>query len=253
MTGNVERRVRLDVDDSVAVVTFDNPEAGNALTFAMRDRLRELVRGFAADPDVRAAVLTGAGDRWFCTGAALGGGGPAIAPRPDHAPATSVGEIHRVMRHGWQTVIETVLDTPVPVVAAMNGTAAGGGAQLVLASDLVIAADDARLIEVFVRRGLLPDAGAAYLLPRLVGLLRAKELLFSGDAITGARMASIGLANRAVPKNDVLDLARRWAHRLSELPSDALAETKRLLDQSLDSNRAASFSFAARPAPRASH
>jgi len=249
---DVERRVRLDVGDGVAVVAFDNPEAGNALTFPMRDRLRELIRGFAAAPGVRAAVLTGAGGRWFCTGAALGGGGPARATRPADAPDGTVGETHRVMRHGWQTVIEAMLESPVPIVAAVNGTAAGGGAQLVLASDVVIAADDARLIEVFVRRGLVPDAGASYLLPRLVGLLHAKELLFSGDAITGAQMARIGLANRAVPRSEVLPTARSWASRLADLPTDALAAAKRLLVRSLDSDRAGLFSLAEPQAPRAS-
>lgn len=146
MSSEPERRVRLGVDDGVAVVTLDHPEVGNALTPPMRDRLRDLIRGFADDPDVRAAVLTGAGDRWFCTGAALGAAGPTVRARPDDAPDATVGETRRVVRRGWQTVIEAMLDSPIPIVAAVNGTAAGGGAQLVLASDLVIAADDARLV-----------------------------------------------------------------------------------------------------------
>ena len=137
---------------------------------SMRDALTDTFDELSATLGVRAIVLTGAGERHFCTGAGLGGAQPPPPERPEGAPERSVGDVARLIRRGWQRLIASILDCEKPVVAAVNGTAAGGGANLVLACDLVVMADSARLIEVFVRRGIIPDAGAAYLLPRIVGL-----------------------------------------------------------------------------------
>lgn len=142
----------------VSYITFNRPEALNALTPGQRDRVIELLDVASGDPDVRAVVLTGTG-RGFCAGADLrggasGGGGERIA-----------GDVARTLRLGAQRLIAAVLDCEKPVIAAVNGTAAGLGAHLALACDLVLAAESARFIEVFVRRGLVPDGGGAYLLP----------------------------------------------------------------------------------------
>ena len=104
-----------------------------------------------------------------------------------------------MIRRGWQRLVASILDCEKPVVAAVNGTAAGGGANLVLACDLVVMADTARLIEVFVTRGIIPDAGGCYLLPRIVGPQRAKELMFLGDDLSAADCERCGIANRVVP------------------------------------------------------
>lgn len=127
------------------------------------------------------------------------------------------------------------------MIAAVNGTAAGLGVHLALACDLVLAAEPARFIEVFVRRGLVPDGGGAYLLPRLIGPQRAKELMFFGDALTARDAERLGLVNRVVPPEDLEKTAREWAGRLAAGPTRALALTKQLVNASLDTDRTAAF------------
>ncbi len=220
------------VDGQVAYLTLNRPEALNALTPAQRDRLVRLLGEASADPDVRAVVLTGTG-RGFCAGADLRGGaadGERVA-----------GDVARVIREGAQRLVAAVLDCEKPVIAAVNGTAAGLGAHLALACDLVLAAESARFIEVFVRRGLVPDGGGAYLLPRLVGPRRAKELMFFGDALSAPDAERLGLVNRVVPDGELDKTAREWAARLAAGPTRALALTKQLVNASLDSDRGTAF------------
>ncbi len=186
---------------------------------------------------MRAVVLTASGERHFCTGAALGGARPPEAARPDDAPDRAVGDAARMIRLGWQQLVGSILDCEKPVVGAINGTAAGGGAQLVLACDLVVMADTARLIEVFVRRGIMPDAGGAYLLPRLVGLHRAKEIMFLGDDVSAEAAERLGIANRVVPAAELQSSAAELAARLAEAPTRAIAMTKWLLNRSFESDR----------------
>lgn len=219
-------------DNQVAWITLNRPETLNAITPDQRERLIQLFSDASADPAVRAVVLTGTG-RGFCTGADLRGGaagGDRIA-----------GDVARVIRLGAQRLIAAVLDCEKPVIAAVNGTAAGLGAHLALACDLVLAAEQARFIEVFVRRGLVPDGGGAYLLPRLIGPQRAKELMFFGDALTAPDAERLGLVNRVVPTEDLHKTAREWAERLAAGPTRTLALTKQLVNASLDSDRATSF------------
>jgi 2-(1,2-epoxy-1,2-dihydrophenyl)acetyl-CoA isomerase len=177
-------------------------------------------------------VLTGTG-RGFCAGADLRGG-PAAGERV-------AGDVARTIRLGAQRLIAAVLDCEKPVIAAVNGTAAGLGAHLALACDLVLAAESARFIEVFVRRGLVPDGGGAYLLPRLIGPQRAKELMFFGDAVSAADAERLGLVNRVVVDGELAKTAREWAERLATAPTRALALTKQLVNASLDSDRATAF------------
>ncbi|MEU3791943.1 enoyl-CoA hydratase/isomerase family protein [Streptomyces fructofermentans] len=201
----------------------------NALTPGQRDHLIELFDAASADHGVRAVVLTATG-RGFCAGADLRGG-PEAGERV-------AGDVARLVRLGAQRLITAVLDCEKPVVAAVNGTAAGIGAHLAYACDLVLAADSARFIEVFVRRGLVPDGGGAYLLPRLVGPRRAKELMFFGDALTAADAERLGLVNRVVPDDELEKTARSWAERLAAGPTRSLALTKQLVNASLDTDRA---------------
>jgi 2-(1,2-epoxy-1,2-dihydrophenyl)acetyl-CoA isomerase len=224
--------IRSTTDHHVTRLTLDRPEALNALTPDLRDHLIDLLAGASADPDVRAVVLTGTG-RGFCAGADLRGG-PATGER-------IAGDVARTLRLGAQRLVAAVLDCEKPVVAAVNGTAAGLGAHLALACDLVLAAESARFIEVFVRRGLVPDGGGAYLLPRLIGPQRAKELMFFGDALTAADAERLGLVNRVVPDDELAKTATAWAERLATGPTRALALTKHLVNTSLDTDRATAF------------
>ncbi|MFR0353255.1 enoyl-CoA hydratase/isomerase family protein [Streptomyces sediminimaris] len=216
----------------VSHITLNRPESLNALTPGQRDLVIALLADASADPDVRAVVLTGTG-RGFCAGADLRGG----AADGERVP----GDVARMIRTGAQRLIAAILDCEKPVIAAVNGTAAGIGAHLALACDLVLAAESARFIEVFVRRGLVPDGGGAYLLPRLIGPRRAKELMFFGDALGAADAERLGLVNRVVPDGELDRTAREWAVRLAAGPTRALALTKQLVNASLDTDRATAF------------
>ena len=165
----------------------------------------------------------------------------APAPKPEGAPERAVGDAARMIRTGIQRLIGAMLDCEKPIIAAVNGTAAGGGSVMVLASDLVLAAENARLIQVFVRRGLIPDGGGTYLLPRLVGLQKAKELVFFGDDLAAADAERIGLVNKVVPPDQLEATAREWATRLARGPTRTIGYAKRLLNRSLDVDRATLF------------
>ncbi|WP_235470885.1 enoyl-CoA hydratase/isomerase family protein [Streptomyces platensis] len=219
-------------DNGVSWLTLNRPDALNAVTWDQRERLVGRLADASADPDVRAVVLTATG-KGFCAGADLRG-----APQAGERVA---GDVARMIRGGAQRLITAVLDCEKPVIAAVNGTAAGLGAHLALACDLVLAAESARFIEVFVRRGLVPDGGGAYLLPRLIGPQRAKELLFFGDALSAAEAERLGLVNRVVPDGELAKTAREWAERLAAGPTRALALTKQLVNASLDVDRSTAF------------
>ncbi|OUC89784.1 enoyl-CoA hydratase/isomerase family protein [Streptomyces swartbergensis] len=218
----------------VLSITLNRPETLNALTPDDRDEVVRLLSEASASPDVRAVVLTGTG-RGFCAGADLRG--TAATTTGERAP----GDVARTLRSGAQRLIAAVLDCEKPVLAAVNGTAAGLGAHLAFACDLALAAESARFIEVFVRRGLVPDGGGAYLLPRLIGPRRAKELMFFGDALSATDAERMGLVNRVVPDGDLDKTARAWAERLATGPTRALALTKQLVNASLDADRATAF------------
>jgi len=233
--------IRTAVDGGVARVTIDRPDAGNSLTASMRDHLADTFDELSATLGVRAVVLTGAGAKHFCTGAGLGGAQKPEPPRPEGAPARALGDVSRMIRRGWQRLVASILDCEKPVVAAVNGTAAGGGANLVLACDLVVMADTARLIEVFVKRGIIPDAGGAYLLPRIVGPQRAKELMFLGDDLSAADCERWGIANRVVPAADLRASVDELAARLAAGPTKAIGMTKWLVNRSHESSRHSAF------------
>ncbi|MEV0602799.1 enoyl-CoA hydratase-related protein [Streptomyces sp. NPDC050315] len=226
-------------DNGVAWITLNRPQAMHALTPDQRERIISRLAEASADPAVRAVVITATG-RAFCAGADL-------RPRPDADGSSSgsgervAGDVARMIRQGAQQLIAAVMDCEKPVIAAVNGTAAGLGAHLALACDLALAAESATFIEVFVRRGLVPDGGGAYLLPRLIGPQRAKELMFFGDALPAAEAERLGLVNRVVPDGELAKTAAAWADRLAAGPTRALALTKQLVNASLDSDRGAAF------------
>lgn len=236
----IEDQVRWEVhDNGVAWLTLDRPDVANAISPDQRDRVIELLDEAARLLAIRCVVITATG-KAFCTGADLRARRDAD-PRPEGAPDQPVGFVSRMITTGAQALIASILDCPKPVVAAVNGTAAGIGAHIALACDLVVAAEDARFIEVFVRRALVPDGGGAYLLPRLIGLQRAKELLFLGDDVSATDAKALGLVNRVVPADQVATEAGALADRLADGPTRALSLTKMLCNRSLDSDRATAF------------
>ncbi|MFI6089227.1 enoyl-CoA hydratase/isomerase family protein [Streptomyces sp. NPDC051218] len=224
-------------DNAVSWITLNRPEAMNAVTWDQRERVISLLADASSDPGVRAVVITATG-KGFCAGADLRG---APSGTPNGGAERVPGDVARTIKRGAQRLISAVLDCEKPVIAAVNGTAAGIGAHLAFACDLVIAAEQAKFIEVFVRRGLVPDGGGAYLLPRLIGPQRAKELMFFGDSVPAADAERLGLVNRVVPAGELEKTARAWAERLATGPTRAIALTKQLVNASLESDRATAF------------
>jgi 2-(1,2-epoxy-1,2-dihydrophenyl)acetyl-CoA isomerase len=228
------------LENGVLWLTINRADKGNAIPYYLRDELTQAFREANWDLNVRAIVLTAAGERHFCTGADLSVPQPARGPeKPEGAPDRVVGGAIHMMRAGFQQLMQAIQDCEKPVIVAMNGTAAGGGSMLVLAADLVIAADNAKLIQVFVRRGLVPDGGVAYLLPRVVGMHKAKELIFFGDDVSAAQMLELGIANKVVPASDLLAATNEWAERLSQGPTKAIGWSKKLLHDALEIDRRA--------------
>jgi len=238
---SVDEELLFRVDGAVAWITLNRPDAGNAITPDVRNRMIERFDEINDSRVVRAVVLTAVGGKHFCTGADLRAGRSALSAQPEGTPERITGEGARMIRTGIQRLVTAIQDCEKPVLCALNGTAAGGGAQMALSCDLIVAADNARLIQVFVRRGLIPDGGGTYLLPRLVGLQKAKELVFFGDDLHAADAERIGLVNTVVPAAELVATATEWAQRLANGPTRTIGFSKRLLNRSLDVDRATLF------------
>ncbi|GGL15020.1 enoyl-CoA hydratase/isomerase family protein [Nocardia jinanensis] len=233
--GPDDDEIRHHMAGSVSWITINRPAVGNAIGPRHRARVIELLTQANAAPAVRAVVITAGGDA-FCTGADLRTPlPPLVRDAPEGMPDRPAGATMRSLRGGAQRLIDAVLNCEKPVLAAVNGTAAGIGAHLAFASDLVIAAEEARFIEVFVRRGILPDSGGLWLLPRLVGLQRAKEMVFFGDAVSAREAERLGLVNRVVPADELASTAQAWAQRLAAGPTTAIGLAKSLLNRSFES------------------
>jgi 2-(1,2-epoxy-1,2-dihydrophenyl)acetyl-CoA isomerase len=233
-----ESHLRVERDpDGVGRIVLDRPDAKNALTIAMRDGIIEAVRDFRADPAVRAVLVTGVGDA-FCAGMDLGASTVAQAGKPGFA-SRSTSEALRV---GVQTMIRELWELDKPTVAAVNGTAVGPGAHLALACDFVFVHPRARFIWSFAKWGLVADAGGAYLLPRLVGLARAKAMVMLGEGATGAEAVDLGLAYQCVDRpDDLLGAALDVTRRLAGGPTRSLGLSKRLLNATFESDLASSL------------
>lgn len=208
-------------DGGVATITLNRPAKRNALNARMFDELEAAFEYIAASPKVRAFILTGAGGH-FCSGLDL--------TAFDELPASGEAMAARMRR--IERMVTSVVYCPKPGVAAVAGHAAGGGASLAMACDLVIMADDARFSELFVRRGLVIDMSGTFTLPRSVGLHRAKELALLGEPIAAARAYEIGIANQVVPAGDLAKAARELAAKLAAGPQEAMARMKRALNDS---------------------
>jgi 2-(1,2-epoxy-1,2-dihydrophenyl)acetyl-CoA isomerase len=213
--------VRVEVDGPVATLALDRPDALNALTVPMKLALREALESLARDRSVRAVILTGAG-RAFCAGQDL-----PEREQPDAAP------LDIEVRERYNPIIRALRSMGQPVIAAVNGVAAGAGASLACACDLRIAAEEARFVLAFGRIGLVPDSGATWFLPRIVGPAKAGELALLGDAVDAAEALRIGLVSRVVPGAVLMAAARSMAGRLAEGAPLALSLTKEALQRSL--------------------
>jgi 2-(1,2-epoxy-1,2-dihydrophenyl)acetyl-CoA isomerase len=205
----------------IVTVTLNRPAKKNAANGQMWDELLETFRSLPATPEDRVVVLTGAGGD-FCAGADLTGGGTGVVGQHQLAAMRHVGDValslHRL---------------PIPTIAKVRGVAVGAGCNMALGCDLIVASDNARFSEIFSRRGLSIDFGGSWLLPRIVGMHRAKELALFADIIDALEAERIGLVNRVVADAEIDDFVDGWARRLAAGPPIALAMTKRMLDNSL--------------------
>jgi 2-(1,2-epoxy-1,2-dihydrophenyl)acetyl-CoA isomerase len=206
--------VRIQVRDAIATVTLANPARKNAVTLPMWDELTAAFRWIAATPAVRAVVITGEGDD-FCAGADLS------AASDQHW----LGHMRQI-----NEVAISLHAVPQPTIARVDGVAVGAGLSLALACDLVVASDRARFSQIFAKRGLSLDLGSSWLLPRRVGLHKAKELALLAPIIDAAEADRIGLVNRVVPVDELDAFVDDWAQQLASGPPIALAQTKALLD-----------------------
>ncbi len=223
--------------DGVVTVTLNRPEKKNAINAPMWRELIDVFDEVADTPSDRVLVITGAGDG-FCSGADLAPGDNADL----QDGAGGVGSTYRQMRVVGRAALR-LHHLPQPSIAAVNGVAAGAGLNLALGCDLIVASERARFTEIFSKRGLNVDFGGSWLLPRLVGLHKAKELVFFAEVIDAPEAERIGIVNRVVPADDLPKIVGELAARLAALPPVQLAISKRLLNQSMSVSMAEALEF----------
>lgn len=222
-----DREVLYEVDGHVATITLNRPDRMNAISMAMLGQLAEHLADADRDREVRAVVLTGAG-RGFCSGldlkdaaagSGIGGGG-----------ASTGRGVHLTTRDHPTTVM---FEMDTPVIAAVNGAAAGFGLDIALGADIRIVAADAKVVTGFAKRGVVPESGGTWYLPRLVGWAKAAEIGFLGRTLSGVEAAEMGLANLAVPADEVLPTATAWAAEIAANAPLAVQAMKRLFRHGL--------------------
>jgi 2-(1,2-epoxy-1,2-dihydrophenyl)acetyl-CoA isomerase len=220
--------------DGIVTLTVDRTERKNAVTAEMWAGLTEIFDDVAQSRDDRVLVITGAGDA-FCSGADLSAAADGSATAGAGASVASMRTVGRAALR--------LHDLPIPTIAAVNGVAAGAGCNLALGCDLIVASDRARFTEIFAKRGLVLDFGGSWLLPRLVGLHRAKQLAFLAEIIDAHEAERIGLVNRVVPHDMLADEVHTLATRLANMPPLQLAVIKRQLNDSLGQSMAEAIEF----------
>jgi 2-(1,2-epoxy-1,2-dihydrophenyl)acetyl-CoA isomerase len=212
----------LTIRDSVAVIVFRRPEVANALNTQMRAELLHAIRAAGADSAARVLVLTGKG-RAFCAGQDL----------TDRGTVDQL-DIERTLREEYTPLLRAIYDCPLPTIAAVNGSAAGAGANLALAADIVIAAESARFVQAFARIGLMPDAGGTYWLPRQIGFARAMGAALFAEPVSARQAEAWGMIWQAVPDDDFAESWQARARQLAEGPTATYARIKKALRQSFD-------------------
>jgi 2-(1,2-epoxy-1,2-dihydrophenyl)acetyl-CoA isomerase len=240
-----ERELLFSNEKGIFTITLNRPEVKNAISPRQRNKLIEVLETASGHAGTRCIVLRGNGGS-FCSGADLRAQSDppttvqelGLSSKPKDAPERIQGDVSRVLATGAQRLISAVMDCEKPVIAAVEGVAAGIGAHLAFACDLVIATETARFIEIFVRRGLVPDGAGAYLLVRLVGPQKAKELVFFGGDVHAQDACEMGLVNRVVPADQLDATVQEWAELLALGPTRTIALAKRLINNAHDIDRA---------------
>jgi len=220
-------KVKTAIDGGIGVITLSDPSTLNAAGLDLMAELRAAFEDFAYGDKVRAIVITGEG-RGFCSGANLSGGGSGAARATDASSGPNMSLLRT-----FNPFVSAVRKSPKPLVSAVNGVAAGVGVSLALVSDLVVAAESAYFLLAFRRIGLVPDGGATWMLPRLVGKARAMELMLLGEKLPARTAVEWGLINKCVPDAELMDAAMQYAKALAEGPA-SLGLTRNLVWDALD-------------------
>ncbi|MET0517298.1 MAG: enoyl-CoA hydratase-related protein [Burkholderiaceae bacterium] len=223
-----DTQIEIGQDGPVRTLTLNRPQALNAFTTGMLGELRTALQDAAADGTVRSLVITGAG-RAFCAGQDLSD--PAI--KPGFEPGDQPKDIGALLDDFYIPMALQLRAMPIPVIAAVNGVAAGAGASLALGCDLVLAGSSASFIQAFSKIGLIPDCGGTWLLPRLVGRAKALELALLGDKLPAEQAQALGLIYRCVADAELAASAQALAQKLALMPVRAMAETRRAMDQAM--------------------
>jgi 2-(1,2-epoxy-1,2-dihydrophenyl)acetyl-CoA isomerase len=216
--------LQLEIRGVVGVITLNRPESLNALTSQVGKEFQSAVRE-VIEQGARAIVITGAG-RAFCAGGDL---------REMQKIAEREGKVEAFFDEPLQLLNQCILlirRTPLPIIAAVNGAASGGGCNLALACDLVIAGESAKFNQAFIKIGLVPDCGGSFILPRLVGWKLATEMMMTGDVVTASRALELGMINAVVPDEQLMAQAMEMAERLGHAPTIAIGQIKELLEAS---------------------
>jgi 2-(1,2-epoxy-1,2-dihydrophenyl)acetyl-CoA isomerase len=233
------KAILLEKEDGVTTITLNRPDALNAIDMQLREELIAALKEVSEDEDVRAVLITGAG-RAFCAG----GDVKLQSKRMERGEKpVETKDIIQSSRIGLNTAVTLISNLEKPVIAAINGVAAGAGCSLALACDIVFASDKARFSAAFVRVGLMPDTGGTYFLPRHVGLHKAKELVFTGDLIDADEAEKIGLVNKVVPADDLMKYAGDYARRLAKGATKAIGMAKIALNRAVTVNLASALEF----------
>jgi 2-(1,2-epoxy-1,2-dihydrophenyl)acetyl-CoA isomerase len=230
-TATATTAIETAIADHICTITLNRPDVLNAFNDALTTELADALKTAERDESVRAIIITGAG-RAFSSGQDLGD------LKKKYVPGY-VPHLGDDLRKRYNPIITRIREMEKPVIAAVNGVAAGAGCSLALACDLRVASDKASFIEVFINVGLIPDSGSTYILPRLVGMGKALELCWTGQKVDAQEALRLGLVNQVVPGEQLMETANKLAANLASLPGRAIGLTKRLLNQSLDNDLAA--------------
>jgi 2-(1,2-epoxy-1,2-dihydrophenyl)acetyl-CoA isomerase len=231
--------ITLERRGHVAVLTLNRPDRLNAISAGLRDEVHAAVAALKADDEVRALVLTGSG-RGFCAGADLMGTGPVATGRVEEP----VSQLGRLDEEGWVGRWATMwAHFDKPIIGAINGVAAGAGMSTALACDVRLGSPAARFKSVFIERSLSPDSGLSYFLPRIVGYAAAADLIFTSRAVDAEEARALGLLNRIVPAETLVDEAVAYAEQMTQWPPMALRMSKRVLQHSIDAGLEAALRY----------
>lgn len=227
-------------DEGIAWLRLNRPEKRNAIDRPLRNALLGAIHEVTENPEARVAVITGNGVA-FSSGADLTQEGGPIEVPPERRYEGPNGPRHDGRLYGWARLMDAIWRSETPFLAGVNGIAAGGGCQLALACDLIIASEEASFWQVFVRRGLPLEGGAAWILPRLTSLVRAKEMALLGEPLSATDAERWGMINRVVPADQFEATLDEWAHRIAGGPTLRMGHIKTQLNESLESTMRATF------------